>query len=101
MDMATDLGHLLLFTCVSAVTGVRVKDKKLGLVNGGNSKVCFKLSAGYTVLATCLALIVSLSVFSASPLPIEGAVYFQRYTMTSKNRHQGQGSFKAILFKEC
>lgn len=88
----TDLGHLLLLTCVFAVTGGRVKDITAVIV-----KCYFKLSAGYKVLATCL----SLSVFSASSLPIEGAVYSHRGSMTSKNNYQGKGSFKASLFKDC
>lgn len=42
-DMAMDLVHLLMFTCVFAVTGGRVKNRAFGFINGGNNKELFQI----------------------------------------------------------
>jgi hypothetical protein len=41
--MAMDLVHLLMFTCVFAVTGGRVKNRAFGFINGGNNKELFQI----------------------------------------------------------
>lgn len=84
---------------LSQVAGLKIEH--LGSLMAVIIKSYFKLSAGYRVLATCLALMVSLSVFSASSLSTQGVVYSHRGTMASKNNYQGKDRFKASLFKEC
>lgn len=76
--------------------GAELKTEGLDSLMAVIVKCYFKLSTGYKVLATYLALIVSLSVFSASSMPIEGAVYSHRGSMTSKNNYHGKGCFTRL-----